>query len=109
MFIDGAKRKPDERIYNPRNGRNCDSVAKSLTTYPFGRHVYELFGIPLVSAFVHSRFALFLPCKMEKRFTQRVRFPLLRVIMVMQFGASFGNARIFYFLDVRVWKYTSAQ
>lgn len=46
----GTKRKLDERTYNPGNERNYSSVVKSLTTYPFGRRVYELFGVSLVPA-----------------------------------------------------------
>lgn len=46
----GTKRKPNERTYNPGNERNYGSVVKSLTTYPFGRRVYELFGVSLVPA-----------------------------------------------------------
>jgi hypothetical protein len=73
-------------------------VINNVSIWPV---VYELFGVPVVSAFVHSRFALFFACKIEKGFTRRVHFSLLQMIMVMQFGASFGNVHIFYFLDVR--------
>lgn len=59
----GTKRKPDERTYNPGNERNYGSVVKSLTTYPFGRGVYELFGVSLVlvlaaASFIQPRFVL---------------------------------------------------
>jgi len=91
----GVKRKPDERIYNPRNGRNCNFVAKSLTTYPFGRPVTNFSAFRWFPRLFTLDLPFFFPSKMEKGFTRRVHFSLLRMIMVMQFDASFGNTCVF--------------